>query len=285
MSYCTACGQPRAGAAPFCTACGAPFAGPQAGRRPGEPGGPPDDDFFSHLFRPEPAPVQADHTRPIPAPPGAGPDRAGFGPPRPRPGTAGRRIVLAVGVLILLAAAGTGAWLVFRHQHPGPASAADGGSAQASARSSSTASATPRSSPAASAGRIPVAVAPGVSRQAPEPRVVAFLTNYFTAINRHSYRRFVALLGPRMRLTLPAPAFYTGYQTTTDSAATLTGLSAAGGRRVAADVTFTSHQAAGTSPSHSRCTRWRIVLVLAPRNGRLALLPPPPGYHASYQAC
>src|SRR5436190_23670716 len=98
MSYCTACGQPRAGAAPFCAACGAPLVGPPAGPGPGEPGGPPDDDFFNYLFRPDPVPARTGQTRPIPAPLGAGPDRAGFGlPPRSRPGTAGRGIVLLVG--------------------------------------------------------------------------------------------------------------------------------------------------------------------------------------------
>jgi hypothetical protein len=128
-------------------------------------------------------------------------------------------------------------------------------------------------------------VAAGVSRHAPEPRVVAFLDDYFTAINRHSYRRFAVLLGPQMRQTLPGPAFYAGYRTTTDSAATLTGLSTTGGGKVRADVTFTSHQAARDTPTHSGCTHWRIILVLAPRNGRLVLQPPPAGYHASYQAC
>jgi len=193
---------------------------------------------------------------------------------------------MAVGVLILLVAAGTGAWLVFRHPHAsGPAGAGGGTRTRSASGSPSTARATPTSSPKAGTGTGLVAVAPGVSRQAPEPRVVAYLNDYFTAINRHSYRRFAVLLGPQMKQTLPAPAFYTGYLTTTDSAARLTGLSRAGGGQVEADVTFTSHQAPGDSPSHSRCTRWRIVLVLAPQDGRLVLEPPPPGYHASYQAC
>jgi hypothetical protein len=325
MSYCTACGQPRAGPAPFCTACGAPFAGPPSGAGPGppggpaqggpepgwhaevpvsagpgepggppsadpgpgEPGGPPADDFFNSLFRPDPPPAELDQTRQIPALPGAGPDRMEpWPPPGRRQGGAGRRIVMAVGVLILLAAAGTGAWLVFRHQHASGSAGAGGGThAQGSSGSPPTAKATRASSPKASAGSGLVAVAPGVSRQAPEPRVVAYLDDYFTAINRHSYRRFAVLLGAQMRQTLPGPAFYAGYRTTTDSAARLTGLSPEGGGRVEADVAFTSHQAPGTSPSHSGCTRWRIALVLAPRHGRLVLEPPPSGYHASYQAC
>jgi hypothetical protein len=294
MSYCTACGQPRGGPAPFCTTCGAPFAGPgepggaPAGSPgPGEPGGPPpDDDFFNSLFRPDPAPAGPDQTRQIPAVSAAGPDRIEpWPPPGRRQGGASRRIVMAVGVLILLAAAGTGAWLVFGHPHTsGPASAGGGTPTRGTSGSPSTAKATPTSSPRANAGGL-VAVAPGVSRQAPEPRVVAYLDDYFTAINRHSYRRFSVLLGPQMRQTLPAPAFYAGYRTTTDSAARLTSLSAGGGGQVQADVAFTSHQAPGVSPSHSGCTRWSIVLVLAPQHGRLVLEPPPPGYHASYQAC
>ena len=88
-----------------------------------------------------------------------------------------------------------------------------------------------------------------------------------------------------MRQTLPAAAFYAGYRTTSDSAATLTRLSPAEGGHIRAGVAFTSHQAAGDSPSHTGCTRWGVVLVLAERHGKLVLEPPPPGYRASYQAC
>jgi hypothetical protein len=307
MSYCTACGQPRGGAVPFCTACGAPFAGPLSGPDPGPPDGPaqggpepgrpgdppaspgpggpgepPEDDFFNSLFRPGPPPAELDQTREIPALSRAAPDGIEPWPaPGRRQGAASRRIVMVAGVLILLAVAGTGAWLVFRHPH-----ASGGGMhAQGASGSPSAGKATPTSSPKARAGYGLVAVAPGVSRQAPEPRVVAYLDDYFTAINRHSYRRFALLLGAQMRQTLPAQAFYAGYRTTADSAARLTGLSAGGGGRVEADVAFTSHQVPGATPSHSRCTRWTIVLVLARQHGRLVLEPPPPGYHASYQAC
>ena len=288
MSYCTACGQPRGGPAPFCTACGAPLPGrrravPSPGDRAPLRG---TDDFFNSLFRPDPPPAEPDQTRQIPVLPGAGPDRIEPRPPRRGQGAASRRIVMAVGVLILLAAAGTGAWLVFRHPHAsGPASAASGTPAGEASRSPSTATATPASSPGASAGGGLVAAAPGVSRQAPEPRVIAYLNDYFAAINRHSYRRFAVLLGPQMRQTLPAAAFYAGYRTTTDAAATLTRLSPAGGGRVRVGVAFTSRQEAGDSPSHSRCTRWGVVLVLAAQHGKLVLEPPPPGYRASYQAC
>jgi len=193
---------------------------------------------------------------------------------------------MAVGVLILLVAAGTGAWLVFGHPRAsGPASAGSGTRSHAASGAPSTAKATPTSAPKRGTGTGLVAVGPGVSRQAPEPRVVAYLNDYFTAINRHSYRRFAVLLGPQMRRTVPAPAFYAGYRTTTDSAASLTGLSPAAGGRVEADVAFTSRQAPGDTPSHSGCTRWKIALVLAPQHGRMVLEPPPPGYHASYQAC
>jgi hypothetical protein len=282
MSYCTACGQPRGGAAPFCTACGAPFAGPPASPGPGEPGEPAEDDFFNSLFRPDPPPAELDQTREIPALSGAGPDGVEpWPPPGRRQGAASRRIVMVASVLILLATAGTGAWLVFRHPH----ASGGGRHAQGASGPPSTAKATPTSSPRASAGRGLVAVAPGVSRQAPEPRVVAYLDDYFTAVNRRSYRRFALLLGSQMRQTLPAQAFYAGYRTTTDSAARLTGLSPGRGGQVQADVAFTSHQVPGATPSHSRCTRWRIVLVLAQQHGRLVLESPPSGYHASYQAC
>lgn len=288
MSYCTACGQPRGGPAPFCTRCGAPLAGPPQGRpEPGEPGAAAGtDDFFDSLFRPDPPPAEPDQTRQIPVPPGAGPDRIEPRPPRRGQRAASRRIVMAAGVFVLLAAAGTGAWLVFRHPHAsGPAGAASGTPAGQASLSPATPTAAPASSPRASAGEGLVTAAPGVSRQAPEPRVIAYLNDYFAAINRHSYRRFAVLLGPQMRRTLPAAAFYAGYRTTSDSAATLTRLSPAGGGHIRAGVAFTSHQAASDSPSRSGCTRWGVVLVLAAPHGKLVLEPPPPGYRASYRAC
>jgi hypothetical protein len=195
--------------------------------------------------------------------------------------------VVALSVLVLLAAAGTGAWLALRHQ---PASVPPGaaGRTQSASRPSASASepsVTPSGSPTAGPGNGLVAVAPGARGQPSEPLVVTFLSDYFTAINQHSYPRYSVLLGPRVRQAETAPAFHAGYRTTTDSAITLTGISPAGAGQVAADVTFTSRQAAADSPSHSRCTYWQIILVLAPHHGGLVLEPPPPGYHASYRAC
>jgi hypothetical protein len=273
MSYCTGCGQPRSGPAPVCTVCGTPFGGPP----------PPEEDAFGSWFRPDQVPAGPDQTQRIPAPSDPGPGGTGSGrPPVQRQAVTSRRIVAALAVLVLLAAAGTGAWLTLRH--PRAAAVPPGAAGR-----THTTSRPPRSTAPAATARPPatglVAVAPGVSRQAAEPRVVAFLNDYFTAINQHDYQRYSVLLGPLVRRVETAPVFSSGYRTTTDSAVTLTGISAPGGGRLAAAVTFTSHQAPADTPTRSGCTDWRIILVLAPQHGGLVLEPPPPGYHASYQAC
>jgi hypothetical protein len=194
---------------------------------------------------------------------------------------------MALAVLVLLAAGGTGAWLVLRQPQGaagavGPARpATPSGSPLTPSRSPAGPSRPPR---AGHGGRL-VAVAPAAARQAAAPRVVAFLDAYFTAINAHDYQRYSVLLGRQVRRTETAPVFRAGYRTTTDSAVTLAGISAPAAGQLAAAVTFTSRQAPADSPSHSGCTRWRIVLVLAPRPGGLVLEPPPPGYHAFYRAC
>ena len=194
--------------------------------------------------------------------------------------------MLALAVLLLLAAAGTGAWLTLRHPPAAQASpGAAGRTTPGQPSPSHPAPSTPVRSTPPGAGPGLVAVAPGVSGEPAEPRVVAFLGDYFTAINTRDYQRYSVLLGPQTRRAETAPVFHAGYRTTTDSAITLTGISAAAGGQLAADVSFTSHQAPGDSPSHSGCTDWRIILVLAPHRGGLLLEPPPPGYHASYRAC
>jgi hypothetical protein len=267
----------------------------------GQPGSPPSDrpgswgqegDPLDSLFRPyPPGPPQApgtDDGRTMPPPPEYGPGGIEFGPPQPqRPGSASRRILVALGVLVLLAAAGTGAWLGLRHSpSASPASAASPAHPRTTAPPpASTTPVTPTASATQGTGSGLVAVSPGVARTGTEPQVVAFLNNYFGAINSHDYQRYSALLGPRVRRIETAPVFRSGYRTTSDTAMTLTRISAAGAGPVTAGVTFISHQAAADSPSHSRCTDWNILLVLGNQRGRLLLQPPPAGYHASFRAC
>jgi len=286
MSYCTGCGLPRSGPAPFCTVCGTAFSGPAPAA---DPAGTQDDGFGS-WFRTDPATTGPDWSERIAAPPGPGPGGTGpggTGPPRPpgqRQRLTSRRIAVALAVLVLAAAGGTLAWLTLRHPGATPAAGGAPGTPRPAPRPSPSTSATP-GRPPAGPGRRLVAVAPGAARQAAEPRVVGFLEAYFTAINTHDYQRYSVLLGPRVRRVETAPVFQAGYQTTRDSAVTLTGIAAAAGGQLAAAVTFTSHQAPADTPSRSGCTDWKIILVLAPRHGGLALQPPPPGYHASYRAC
>jgi hypothetical protein len=127
-----------------------------------------------------------------------------------------------------------------------------------------------------------VAIAPGVSQQADAAPVASFVDTYFTAINHHDYGLYISLLQPRLRPT--AGQFYSGYRGSHDSHATLTGLSPTA-NGVAATVTFTSHQPASNSPTHTRCTAWTITLYLRSRGGSYRIMSAPPGYHAQYQAC
>jgi len=129
-----------------------------------------------------------------------------------------------------------------------------------------------------------VTVAPGVPPGGDEPTVVAFLNSYFTAINNHDYQQYRGLLDAQMQQQETAAVFRAGYRGSHDSAATLTGLTSAGAQ-VAASVSFTSHQPAAVSPTHSGCTDWTITLYLTPQGGPYLIGSPPSGYHASYQAC
>ena len=229
--FCTACGAlfagpPFSGAGPgppggpaqggpetgwHAAACQAQLPGlgnPAAGRRPtrtwetGRTRGP--TTSSTACYRPKWPPRRAGSDPPNPGAARSGPvpngalATAGATAGRRRP--SGCRIMA---VAVLLAVAGTGAWLVFRHPHASGSRRRRGqaGPAQGRARVAPN-----RRRPPAPPCRRRQAPAAGWSpwpraspRQAPEPRVVAYLDDYFTAINRHSYRRFAVLLGAQMR--------------------------------------------------------------------------------------
>jgi hypothetical protein len=143
----------------------------------------------------------------------------------------------------------------------------------------------PAPAPPPAVGNSLVAVAPGAAGEPHAEAAVALLTGYFTAINRHDYLSYRSLFTPRLQVSLTPATFLAGFRTTADSAATLDEAFAAGTGRLAATVTFTSHQNPADSPDHAACTTWRITLYLAPRAGRYLIDSPPAGYRASYQRC
>jgi hypothetical protein len=237
----------------------------------------------------------------------------------PGPPNAGRRTVLAAAALVLLAA---GAGTVVAFERPGRAApAADragavharqlsageprrgeprgrpgstapaGGTAPAgsTARAGGTARADRSrdggSGDGGTAGRPTVSVGAAVAGQPRAAAVGAFLDRYFAAIDRHDYRGYLRLFSQASRRALSAAGFRAGYGTTRDAAETLTGLTPAGPRELAAAVTFTSHQAPTASPARSACLRWRITLYLVRHGRRYVITSPPAGYYATERAC
>ncbi len=289
MPSCLKCGQPAA-AAQFCAACGAPASTPSPSPAPAWPGreeAAGDDPFaglnaergydpVSRYMTDKPLVIHDD------------PDEDEQEPDK-RPGRRRRRIgMTAAGVVIAVAAGAVAGWTALHH-HGGPA----GGPSRSVSIQVSTglgsagASPTTPPSPAgasASPPSGPVTVAAGIARTDREGAVLAFLDEYFAAINAHSYARYSRLLSAQVRGQETAAKFRSGYASTSDSGETLTGLSAAGSR-VAASIAFTSHQSAASSPTSSSCTHWRTTLYLRPQGGSFLIEEPPPGYQALFTGC
>lgn len=140
-------------------------------------------------------------------------------------------------------------------------------------------SGTPSSTPSGA-----VTTDPAVSGNPMAPGVVAFLSNYFDAINNHDYNAYNALLGSGMT-ALSSSDFDNGYGTTTDSGETLTGIAKRPGGEVVASVSFTSNQDPSQSPDQSACDKWKVRLYLMPNSGGYLEVKPPSGYKAQYTSC
>jgi len=238
-----------------------------------------------------PAGAGAGSTSGRPSPSG----RAGYaGPPanlRPSHRRRGGRIgaVIALAVIVFASGGGVAAWRLFGHKaerHTGDPHRSAG---TVRPRSSSTGTATPSGAPPASpassapnTGPGAVAIAPTVSQQATAPQVAAFLRSYFLAINTRDYSQYSSLFAPRLRPTLKQ--FESGYRSTRDSGAELTGISPTP-VGVAAAVSFTSHQQPTDSPTGTSCTSWDVTLYLRPYGTTYRIVSSPAGYHAHYQAC
>jgi hypothetical protein len=185
-----------------------------------------------------------------------------------------RWIVATATLIVLIVAAGTVALALIR---PRPAIAhAPARTPHVIAPSSPV--------PSASAG-IPVTLAESAAASPYQAGVLAFVSRYFAAINRHDFGAYERLFGPALRANLSATAFGSGYGTTTDIRITLRAIGVLSASEVVAQVTFTSHQQPATSPTNSVCTAWNVSLFLARQLRGYLLQQPPPWYQASFTAC
>jgi hypothetical protein len=244
--------------------------------------------------RPAPAPVadgewEDTASRLLYSPPG--PHQAG----RTVAGHRAQIISAALAAVALLAGLVT-AWSAFGGHHGADPGARLAGRQTAATRQSSPPPRSPAapspSSTAAPSPTVPapggtapvVAMAPGLSQAPDAAQVDGFLVSYFTAINGHDYQQYARLLVPARRAQLSAAAFARGYATTTDTGASLVGISRTG-RGVAATVTFTSEQRAAPGADVTGCTYWDITLYLQRQGSALLIGSPPAGYHAYHHSC
>ena len=116
-------------------------------------------------------------------------------------------------------------------------------------------------------------------------RVVVRLPNtYFSAINQHDFQAYSSLFIPAIRAGMHN--FGAAYNSTRDSQASLTGLSATGPHGLAAMVTFVSHQNPAESPDHAACDRWHITLFIKRHGTTYQIRRHQPGFPAdTFRAC
>ncbi len=221
------------------------------------------------------------------------------GPPRPAGWRAAghRAQIISAGLAaVALLVGAVSAWAAFGgHQGAAPGAQLAGRQTTATRQASPEprGTATPSPSPSASvpSPQVPrpgstavVTMAPGLSQAPDAAQVDGFLVSYFTAINAHDYQQYARLLVPARRAQLSAAAFAQGYGTTTDTGASIVGISPTG-RGVAATVTFTSGQRAAPGADGTGCTYWDITLYLQKQGGTLLIGNPPAGYHAYHRSC
>jgi hypothetical protein len=230
------------------------------------------------------------------------------GPPEPqrpqRPRRPLRTAALVAAAVVVVAGAAAGGWVLAgrgsQHPQPGPtptqnlARTASPSQASPSASASLSASASPSASPSSPSPQPSptatvvgtVTVASSAAQNAAAPSVAALVNQYFAAINAHDYQAYVSLLTAQEQQGMTATQFANGYQSTSDSDESLTGISSAADGDTIAMVTFTSHQNPADSVNGAEsCTDWQISLFLAPSGGGYLIDQPPSGYHASYAAC
>ena len=201
----------------------------------------------------------------------------------PRPTRHGVMILAVLATLVSLATGGLGAWWISSH-HAGLRSTSAGDRSRSPSASSPVA-------PAPTAASDAVAIAPAVAGEPAAHRVAALLKAYFGSINSRDYSTFSLLFIPEIRES--ADHFNAGYRSTTDSGATLVGLTSAGAQDLAATVTFTSRQNPADSPDHATCDRWNVVLTLTGTSTSTStgagtgylIARSPAGYHPTVHSC
>jgi hypothetical protein len=273
---------------------GRPEPGPYLPGRSAPPWEQPDS--FGDLFAGGPV-TRAFSARPVPGPGGPeehtdarllrSPPRRARRSPRYRAQVA----TAAFGAVALLSGAVL-AWNTFGPHQTGPGTRLAGRQTTAAHRAAPAPRGRATPSPPVPAPPVPapggagtvVTMAPGVSQVPDAARVDGFLVSYFTAINAHDYQQYEQLLIPARRAQLSAAAFARGYGTTTDTAASIVGISPTG-PGVAVTVTFTSQQRAAPGADVTACTTWDITLYLQNSGGTLLIGNPPHRYHAYRRSC
>jgi len=212
------------------------------------------------------------------------------GPPAGPPARGGRRgLFIALAVIVVLAAGG-GAYALAttlgKHsnaQSPGQptvgASTPAAGTTQQASSPAASASATP--SPALSL----VGISPSVTASAAQPQVETLLSHYFQGINTHSYAEYASTLNPEEQAKQSQAEFDSGYSSTADSGMTLTALSGSGNGGLTATVTFTSRQSPAQSVDKSACNTWTLNLYLVPQGTGYLIGPAPSGYQPTHADC
>jgi hypothetical protein len=328
MRFCTYCGFALTGAPSYCGGCGAPIdqalgsKSPPAATSPmGAPPVPPPGqgppDPWGRQTAPAPWPQDPSDPWPSPLPREraaglpAAPDPFGdtfaadrpqtasmteflpavgllgeeARPPRrtphrpPRLASRGVMILAVLATLASLAAGGLGAWWI-SSRHAGLRSTSAGDRSRSPSASSPVA-------PEPTAANDAVAIAPAVAGEPAAHQVAVLLKAYFGSINSRDYSTFSLLFIPAIRQSIEH--FNAGYRSTTDSGATLVGLTSAGAQDLAATVTFTSRQNPADSPDHATCDRWNVVLTLTGTGtgagtGYL-IARSPAGYHPTVHSC
>jgi hypothetical protein len=202
---------------------------------------------------------------------------------RPSPAAGSRkRVILAVLAVIALVAGGGGAlgYGMYRNRPPPITPAAQGSGGESGPRPASGAR-----PPPGQLGNSTVTVTPAAAGVPAARLIISLLTSYFRAVNTHDYVAYQRLLDPGMKAEMTAARFGTGYRSTKDSQATLTGISAAPDGRATADLVFISHQKPADSPDRSACTNWTLKLFLEQGDGGYRIGESPPGYRPVHQPC
>jgi hypothetical protein len=279
MEVCQSCGKPRGPGTVFCTGCGQRFTPAESAvskRRPSRPRrGPPisliaivaavvivaigTGVFF--LMRPGPQ-----HIRNV--------ADSGLSSPV-------RSATRAAQSPASQAAQGSGSAPPTISSAPPAASSAPPTTPSAVATPSPTPSPTPDLSTVES-----VTVSASAAQNPDATAVATFASQYFSAINSHSFQAYYSLLTPEVQRGLTAQSFSSGYESSTDSDETLVAITTAANGDTAANLTFTSHQSASQAAGHTgTCTDWNITLFLESNGTGYLDGTSPSSYHAKYKYC